>query len=322
MNEGEEASCQEINLTALSDFFAFYKASLYMADRNTVVLSVRKVYGSAKQDLFDSFIELIDNSVATPLKSLVLRLGLLEKMLEEPEKIRQEEFGKLKNIISSDIDQSLDAFGKIFDICFLHEQKPRLIKESICPIELVVEAMNRSRQLAAEKKQWLTLKSEEITRLDSLFGSHSWLVKALSECLAGAIESCRPESAIELYLEQVEGAVQLMIKGEGKNSFSFFSDPVYEPLKDINGSQIISYGAERKRPADKHQSSLNLGLSIAVRVINLHGGQIKLRKYDGQAVCCIEIPFRGERVNNHKIVSFFDYMDAHPGRNTGLTRNL
>jgi K+-sensing histidine kinase KdpD len=244
-------------------------------------------------------------------------------MLEEPEKIRQEEFGKLKNVISSEIDQSLDAFRKIFDICFLHEQKPRLVKESICPIELVVEAMNRSRQLASEKKQWLTLKSEDITRLDTpLFGSHSWLVKALSECLAGAIESSRPESAIELYLEQVEGAVQLTIKGKGEGSFAFFSDPVYEPLKAIHGFQMTPSCAERKRPADKHQSALNLGLSIAVRVINLHGGQIKLRKYDGQAVCCIEIPFKGERVNHPKIVNFFDYMETHSGRNAGLTRNL
>lgn len=296
--EKSEKISEKIDLTVIGNDFENYDASIYLVDKNLVLLSVKMSYERKSKSMVDTFIQIINNEVTTPLQSLVLGWDLLERMFNEKTQISNSDFSEIKNLTFSNAQKSLDVLKKILDVFYLYGDVPLRDDERIHPVEILCNVVDSCREDALEKKQVIRLETNEVSKLGMLYGSKAWLIRAIKECLMEAMTQSDMGTIISVNLRQVGSFALINIKNQGKRNTSS-SSKVYEPLL-VNGMPDgIEFLSKNKRDRVLDKSKIELGFSIANRVIDLHGGTIRSSGMDDSVEYCIEIP-TGTSVTENK----------------------
>lgn len=301
LTENSVTQSKKIELSEISHFFDNYNSNIHLIDENLVILSVRMTYADKSQTLINTFIDMVNHEVATPLQSLVLSGSLLEESLQNIDFANREELSKIKNVTFSNATKCLDSLKKVLEICRLYGDDPLHNDERIHPIELLYGAIDTCREEAINKKQLIKLECHETTALGMLYGSRAWLSRAIEECLLNAMRHAETKSVNRVQARQVGSFVFMVIKIQGKTLPGLQENSLYEPFKVVGIPADAEFFAKKQRKTEDNQPQLELGLSIASRIINLHGGQIRSMNFAEEGEFCIEIPSGNSKLNQNEL---------------------
>ena len=210
--------------------------------------------------------------------------------------------------IESFVDEATAALGAAVADAKLHEAGSDLISR-LTKLTTLAQVFGTDTVLAEERiglrelinDLWPELKhlagarfvAVSLRALDAveppIYGNRKWIRRALLECLDNAIRHARPGidteqlSQIEIVCHLAGRFLALSIKNTGLGFLPRRNDRVFLPF----GRARIPAGAAEatERP------TMGLGLPLAQRICELHGGHFKLEARDGELIeCTLQFP--------------------------------
>jgi signal transduction histidine kinase len=170
--------------------------------------------------------------------------------------------------------------NKLLELAELIPQAPVFGNDRVEVKALVDEALLSVRDLASHGRQRIYLAGLD-AELAPIYGSRQWLGRAFSELLENAIKHAKPGSAILVSARQNGPFQVLSVRNHGAELPYHLRERVFLPFFR-QGSQ----GA----PA----TGMGLGLALARRVVELHGGHVRLNAEDGDTEFLMELPTGGK----------------------------
>ena len=126
--------------------------------------------------------------------------------------------------------------------------------------------------------------------LPPIYGSRRWLARAVHECLDNALRHARadlpgnaPASTVEIGARQSGPFLMLRVTNRGVGRLPALGDRAVLPFSDT---------APGKRAAGSREPAMRIGLPLAQRILQQHGGQMRIGadEHDDTTVVVLELP--------------------------------
>lgn len=221
----------------------------------------------------DEFLAIISHELRTPLSAMlgwvqVLQArkpgdGIYERAIETIERNAKRQ----NQLIEDLLDTSRIISGKL-----------RIEVQPLYVAPLVEEALEGVRPAATARGISLN------TFIDSpsfvVMGDHNRLQQVLWNVLSNAIKFTPSGGRVDVHLTRVDSDIQIIVSDTGKGITPNFISYVFDPFRQEDSSSA------------RRQGGLGLGLALARRLVEMHGGTIEARS-DGEglgSVFTISIP--------------------------------
>ncbi|HEX9671317.1 MAG TPA: ATP-binding protein [Thermoanaerobaculia bacterium] len=200
----------------------------------------------------DRFLALLAHELRNPLapiRNAVEALRLDSSSLEWSRAVVERQVRHLSHLVEDLLDVSRLTLGEI-----------RLRRERVLLHEIVGHAVEAARPLMEERGHILTvaLPAEPI----ELRGDTARLEQVLVNLLNNAAKYTPPEGRIDLSAELDDGRVAVRVKDNGIGFSGELREGLFQPFVHAEAS------------ADRADGGLGLGLALARRLVELHGGTI------------------------------------------------
>lgn len=240
---------------------------------NGLTLLVQPVAAVVEQPALANVLELIRGQLLRPVKSLA-------KTLETPD-----ETGDLENTLMKlrDVSAELEKlveFAAVFGEERLNAADRIVVKDLIDEVWRELAGFAQSRDIAASMTGFGA-------DLPPIYGNREWLRRVVRELLDNAIRhsKSRPpagshqKTQIEITARQMGPHLVLGIRNAGIGMLPRVADRIFMPFNTAVASNR------------DHGKSLSLGLPLVHKLVELHGGRVKIGS-DGEdsAECVIELP--------------------------------
>jgi signal transduction histidine kinase len=247
---------------------------------NMFCLYIRDELDKARFNILrENMFELINHELRTPMQGFLGGASLISEMLEENNGIINDttDFQSLINMTVSNVKKVTTKVERLLELSQLYGDEPMHSNERIHLVELAFSAVDALQNMSASKNIIINveLKGEVI---GALYGSFSWLKRAIEECVRNSIEHSHPHSEIHLQIKQNGNFAHIVIRDFGRG--------MAPKVKQILFDSFTGGG-------DKDEYSnqgLGIGLSLAKNIVEMHGGNIKNMENDDSVEFHIELP--------------------------------
>lgn len=205
--------------------------------------------------LKDEFLATLSHELRTPLNAILGWTSLLRKQRFNPDKA-----ARALEIIERNAHIQTQLIEDLLDVSRIIRGQLRL---NICPVDLnqIIKTALDTVKPAADAKG-ITLKSFLEPARGSVNGDPDRLQQVVWNLLSNAIKFTSPQGCVRIYLEWLDGEVQIRVQDTGKGL----------------PKNVIPYIFDRFRQAEasttRSQGGLGLGLAIVRHLVELHGGTV------------------------------------------------
>lgn len=247
------------------------KELLMTVEKTLEVKRIKSQLVSLKEmdKLKDEFISTISHELKTPLQAIS---GAIEILHEDIKKVELDRRKILRRLADKDILKLLDIVDRhtvnmkklVNDILFFAKMEAGFleIKKSHCEInKLVNDAVKEIQPIADNKKIELT---QEIISSDAVcvHCDYEKIKQVIVNLLSNAIKYTQEGGKISVWFEKSAGEIEIGIEDNGIGISKENLEKVFEKFYRVDQSLT------------REQSGFGLGLSIAQKTVELHGGKI------------------------------------------------
>ena len=210
------------------------------------------------------------HDLKTPLTSII---GYLTLLSDEKEISR----GLQEKYIKIALDKSLrveELINQFFDITRYNLYSMPIDKKEINLVYLLKQLVDECYPMLEKNNLSCNLIAPERVMF---FGDGDKLARAFDNLLKNAINYSYKETIIEIMVEQKESKIEISFKNKGDKIPKYKLEKIFEKFYRGDEARISSTGGA------------GLGLAITKEIIELHGGNIKVKNDDEYIVFDIEL---------------------------------
>lgn len=209
------------------------------------------------------------------------------------QELRQPILDFLKLIAPQQSDQSpvtdhakeiINRLEKLIDVVEIFGDDALISDDRIVVKDLVTDVWKELAPLASNRRVEASLVGFN-TDLPPIYGSYNWLRRAVRECLENAIIHSRQEisnslkSHVEIRAKQSGQHLMVIVRNLGVGLLPKLADRVFLPFNRA--------GLPKASPTH----GMSIGLPLAQRILELHGGQIRINHSNDSATeLTLELP--------------------------------
>lgn len=203
----------------------------------------------------DEFLAVVSHELRTPLNAILgwatlLRSGMLGEDQRHEALETIERCAKHQGVLIEDLlDTSRILSGRL-----------QIERESVRGLDAVRAALEAMRPAAEEKRVVLAL--HESGSEDHVLGDRDRLEQVVTNLLSNAVKFSAPGGRVDVRVVGEEDAVVVEVADEGEGIEEHLLPRLFDSFRQAEGSTTRRHGG------------LGLGLSIARRIVDLHGGEI------------------------------------------------
>jgi signal transduction histidine kinase len=196
----------------------------------------------------------ISHQLRTPLT----RIRIAEEMLREKTGQRHDAaLERYLNDIREDIDELDVLIGRILSLSRLDLNETPLRPEPLDPVDLINQLLNRLKPAMEQKSLRLTT---GISFEQPFRGDRNALGTAFSNILENAVKYCPKEGSLAVEMKALGGSLEVTVSN------------TFEPLEEEDLERIFE---PFQRAETAGQAGFGLGLAIARKIIEAHGGAVR-----------------------------------------------
>lgn len=204
----------------------------------------------------NEFLAMLAHELRNPLASILSVAPILHSKAYEPSTVRQ--MGDVLQRQASHLARMVDD---LLDVARITRDKIELRPQSLVVQEVIEHALEGARPSIAERRQ--TVAFDPPPQPLKVDGDLVRLAQAIGNLLSNA-SSFSPDGArIYVTVVQVDAAVQISVRDEGAGIDAQILPQVFDLF--VQGDQSL----------DRSQGGLGIGLTVAKRLVELHGGRIE-----------------------------------------------
>jgi signal transduction histidine kinase len=220
-------------------------------------------------DLRESLLALLQHETRTPLHGIIGYAGLLKDTRLEPSVLKD----CAEQVVGA-AEELNDKLRRIFYYAQVSTGELALDRESVALPHVVGEAVRSVRARAAAAKVAIVAPDEDAP-LGRIRCDLRHFAAAVQELLHNAVAHSAPGSTIEIGLEEEKGCARLSIRDHGTGIPADVLQRCREPF-----GQGVAH-------LTRTDGGLGLGLPLAQRIIEVHGGVLELSSADGSGTCAV-----------------------------------
>ena len=212
----------------------------------------------------NEFLAMLAHELRNPLASILNIAPILGRRAYEPSTVRQ-----MSGVLLRQASHLARLVDDLLDVARITRGKIELRPQSLVVQEVIEQALEVARPLIATRQQTVTFDPPpQPLRVD---GDPVRLTQVIGNLLSNAAKFSPDGARIQVTAAQVDGAVQIGVRDEGAGIDAQILPHVFDLF--VQGDQSL----------DRSQGGLGVGLTIAKRLVELHGGRIEVRS--GGAGC-------------------------------------
>jgi signal transduction histidine kinase len=217
------------------------------------------------------------HELRTPLGSLNSATYLLLR----PE-ITQEQLQKMVGIIQGETRRLSEMTTSFLDLSRLESGRTQFIPEELNLINLLVECANITYSSTVDRK--LNFEWEPPKHLPFVYGDKDKLKQVFLNLLSNGVKYNSPKGTLSIKAGTKRGRVAVAISDTGPGIPKESMGSLFKKFYRVPGSEKIAQGT-------------GLGLSIVKKIVEAHGGEIKVKSKVGEGTTfTVYIPYRRERI--------------------------
>lgn len=206
----------------------------------------------------------VSHDLRTPLASL---RGYLESLQMRRESLSEAERGEYLAVALRHAERLSRLVGDLFELAALDARERQPHCEPFPMAELVVDVAEKCRLQAADRG--VALEVEPPPALPLVAADVGLTERVLDNLLDNALNHTPPGGTVRLSLEEADGRVWTRVRDSGTGIPAEQLERVFEPF--FRGGDR-AHGSEHA----------GLGLAIARRIVELHGGELRVASPPGQ----------------------------------------
>lgn len=270
-------------LMSLLGLIAVFFVMLYFAGR--IVKPVAESYEKQKRFITDA-----GHEIKTPLAIIKANIDLMDMELDSVESGKASEdlsktAGELRESLGDINDQVDRLTGLTNDLVYLsrmEEAGSSLVMTEVPLSDIVEETVTSFEPLAAEKGKAI---SKDIEPMITAQGSSKELEKLVSILMENAIKYSVEPRTIDLK-DGEDGMpappeIKVNLRREGKNAVLKISNRTENELTNDSLSHVFERFYREDSSRNSQTGGHGIGLSMALAIVNAHGGDISARTTDG-----------------------------------------
>ncbi len=229
----------------------------------------------------DNFLALVRQELTQPLQGFV---ASLEPLMADLQRVAAADPKHVEAITSVERNGQLlgSKLGKLSELAAAFGGEPMVGEERLLLADLVSDAARRSLPVAVEQGVRLLVPEAE-SSLPAIYGSRRWLIRAIDEFLENALRNASRGSSVTLTLAKQDTFVRLAVTNAGRALTAGQGERAF-----VAFGKGPSSGADTSRAGAR---GLGIGLALARRIIELHGGNVAVHA-DGEfgSTFILELP--------------------------------
>jgi len=259
---GKTGQSREIELVGLSMAREMGPSRILLGFRD--LTSIRDLEKNREE-----FLAIVSHDLRTPLTSLK---GFVEVLLGgdswSPEKLQE-----YLQILNSEADRMISLINDLLDLGRLESGKMTLNMETVKMDELVGYAVRSMEGLAAQNGVILSFRERNKGELQAVVDRRRML-QVLVNLLSNAIQFTPEGFTVEALVSRDNGKIRVEIVDEGPGVPPEEKDLIFDKYHQSKGSS-----SGRKKGS-------GLGLAIVKKILELHGGTIRMEERQGRQGSC------------------------------------
>ena len=206
----------------------------------------------------NEFLAMLAHELRNPLASILNIAPILGRRAYEPSTVRQMSCVLLRQ--ASHLARLVDD---LLDVARITRGKIELRPQSLVVQEVIEQALEVARPLVAARQQSVTFDPPpQPLKID---GDPVRLTQVIGNLLSNAAKFSPDGARVQVTAALVDGSVQIGVRDEGAGIDAQILPHVFDLF--VQGDQSL----------DRSQGGLGIGLTVAKRLVELHGGRIEAR---------------------------------------------
>ena len=211
------------------------------------------------------------HDLKTPLTSIVAYLTMLDSYKDMPEEERE----RYTHIALEKSVRLGELINEFFDITKFNHQDIELEKTDLNLTMMLEQVADEFYGVFQEKNVLCQVDAEDDLRV---YGDADKLARVFDNILRNAVSYCYPESLIRIEAKRVEGGNQITFSNQGNQIPEEKLSTIFEKFYRLDEARTTSTGGA------------GLGLAIAKKIVELHGGDIKASSDEQETHFIVTLP--------------------------------
>ncbi|MBW8829455.1 MAG: PAS domain S-box protein [Burkholderiales bacterium] len=203
----------------------------------------------------DEFLAMLAHDLRNPLGPIANATAILKMMESQTPAI-----APVRQIVERQLDQLRRVIGDMRDVTRITQAKLELQREKLAVTDLVREAITNAQPQLDHRGHRVNLRPGDESL--AVAGDPMRLAQALSHLIVNAAKFTPVPGQVEVFTNAEGPLVQIHVRDHGQGIAPDFLPHVFEPFAQENQSK------------PRTNSGLGVGLTIAKRLAELHGGDI------------------------------------------------
>jgi signal transduction histidine kinase len=206
----------------------------------------------------NEFLAMLAHELRNPLASILNIAPILGSKTYEPSTVRQ-----MSGVLMRQASHLARLVDDLLDVARITSGKIELRPQSLVMQEIIEHALESTQPLLAARRQSVTFDPpRQPLKVD---GDPVRLTQVVGNLLSNAAKFSPEGTRIHVSLAEVAGLVQIRVRDEGVGLDAQILPHVFDLF--VQGDQSL----------DRAQGGLGIGLTVAKRLVELHGGRIEVR---------------------------------------------
>lgn len=205
----------------------------------------------------NEFLAMLAHELRNPLAPILNIAPILHARAFEPSTVQQ-----MGGVLQRQASHLARLVDDLLDVARITRDKIELRSQSLVVQDLIERALEGAQPMVAERRQ--TVKVDAPSRPLKIDGDVVRLTQVIGNLLTNASKFSPDGARIDVAAAQADGKVQIRVRDEGAGIDAQILPHVFELF--VQGDQSL----------DRAQGGLGIGLTVAKRLVELHGGRIEV----------------------------------------------
>jgi signal transduction histidine kinase len=232
--------------------------------------------------LRDNMFTLINHELRTPMGQFTSCASFISNMLKvnKGEINDIEEYQYFVKVVTDSVTEVTTKMERLLELAQTFGDDPIFDTERLQLVDVAQAAIDSLIEMSSDKNIIIKL-DKKCDVIGNLYGSFGWLKRAIEECIRNSIEHSTHGGEIVLVIEQKKYFASIVIRNFGLEISPKVINTLFDPF--VGGGDKEEFSNQ----------GLGIGLSLARKIIEDHGGNIKNVEIQNGVEFHIELPTGG-----------------------------